>query len=317
MTATCVLGSGGLLGAALCRALRRTEADLFHPAERFCWDNVPVLSTQIAAAAHAFASQVGPADQWEIYWAAGVGTLSSTAESFVPETHALTLLLQLLQADPRLMATPGAIAFASSAGAIYAGSAEEIITENTAPAPTTAYAREKRRQEDLVRTFVCANSRATALIARISTLYGPSQATSKKQGLMTHIARCILRNQPIQIYVPYDTIRDYLTADDAATRMIGAVRGTREQPRAAIQIIASENPVTIAEIISIFRRISRRKPRVVTSASKLSALYARRVQFRSIVAPPPAPPRTLVVGIAQLLTAERAVFVRSAGDEVK
>lgn len=43
-----------------------------------------------------------------------------------------------------------------------------------------------------------------ALIARISMFYGPGQAKDKQQGLLAHIARCILRNQPIQIYVPYD-----------------------------------------------------------------------------------------------------------------
>ena len=318
MTIAWVLGSGGLLGTALSRALRRTPTELFCPTERFSWDNVPVLSAQITTAVQAFSAQVGPADRWEIYWAAGVGTMSSTAESFVPETHALTLLLQLLAADPHLQATPGAIGFASTAGAIYAGATDEIISENTAPAPTTDYAREKLRQEELVRAFVLTSNRASALIARISTLYGPSQASDKKQGLMTHIARCILRHQPIQIYVPFDTIRDYLSADDAATRMISAVHRAPEPPSATIQIIASEQPVTIAEIITIFARVARRKPRLVTSASKLSRLYTRRVQFRSIVGSEltDQPPQPLVVGIAQVFAAERSTFVRGANGRV-
>jgi len=316
MTKAWVLGSSGLLGSALCRSLRRNGTDLFVPADRFCWDNVAELSTQIAAAVEAFSSQIGATDRWEIYWAAGVGAMSSSAESLAPETRALSLLLQRLEDDSRLMGTSGTIAFASSAGAIYAESSDDIITENTEPTPTTDYAREKLRQEDLVRTFAIRNSRTNALISRISSLYGSGQATGKKQGLLTHIARSILRNRPIQIYVPYDTMRDYITADDAAATMIAALGNTNGNPRVLTKIVASEQPTTIAEIISVFRRIARRSPRIITSASKLSSLYARRVQFQSIVLPelPITPPQSLIIGIARLMTAERSAFVSRAGE---
>lgn len=312
MTIAWVLGSGGLLGAALCRALRSRGTELFSPDQRFCWDSGPELSFQIAAAVQAFASQGGTADRWEIYWAAGVGTMGSSADDLVPETQALALLLQFIESDSRLMAVSGSIAFASSAGAIYAGATDDIITENTSPAPTTAYAREKLRQEDLVRSFAMANCRMAAVLARISTLYGPGQATGKQQGLLAHIARSILRNRPVQIYVSYDTVRDYVDADDAAAEIVATLRIISEKPRVLVKIIASEQPVTIAEIVSIFKRVARRAPRIVTSASKLSGLYSRRVQFRSIVLPKMAgaPTKRLPVGIAQLMMAERSAFVR-------
>jgi UDP-glucose 4-epimerase len=154
----------------------------------------------------------------------------------------------------------------------------------------------------------------TALNARISTIYGPGQATVKQQGLLTHIARRILRNQPIQIYVPYDTIRDYIAVDDAARAITGALFLANQQPGVCTKIIASEKPTTIAEIISVFKRIARRGPLIVTSASKLTSLYARRVQFRSVVLTDGARPMvtSLAVGIAQLMVAERAAFVRSS-----
>lgn len=314
MTIAWVLGSNGLLGKALCRALLSNGSELFSPAERFHWDNDIELTTQITTAVQAFSAKVDETDQWEIYWAAGVGTMGSVAASFTPETQALSLLLQRLQSDPHLMATSGSFAFASSAGAIYAGSTDDIITENTVPAPTTDYAREKLLQENLVSAFTLANSRTTALIARISTLYGSGQAAGKKQGLLTHIARSILRNQPIQIYVPYDTIRDYITVGDAANAMIATLRSKNQKSQVTIKIIASEYPATIAEIISIFKRIARRKPLIVTSASKLSSLYSRRVQFRSMVfmKHPKTSATKLSVGIAQLMAAEREAFVRSA-----
>lgn len=310
-----VLGSSGLLGAALYRALRRNGTRLFSPIERFSWENGPELDAQFAAAVQAFSSQVTAADRWEIYWAAGVGTMGSRSEALAAETRALSSLLRLVASDPNFTAVSGALAFASSAGAIYAGASDEIITENSPPKPTTAYALEKLRQEDMVRSFSDANHGTAALIARISTLYGPGHSAGKKQGLLAHIARSLLRNQPIQIYVPYDTIRDYIAADDAAAEMVTALRATGGQPRVLIKLIASEHPVTIAEIISIFKKISRRHPRIVTSVNKLSGLYSRRLRFRSVVLPELTGvfTRGLPVGIAQLMISERSAFVRGSG----
>ena len=314
-----VLGSGGLLGAALCRTLRDQGAQLYHPVERFCWDRTPELIPQMTAAVTAFSAQTVVSDRWEIYWAAGIGTMSSPEDVLAPETRAITLLFELLHANARLMDMPGAVAFASSAGAIYAASSDAVITELTPPTPTTAYAREKLKQEELVRSFVVENPKMSALVARISTLYGPGQANGKQQGLLVHIARCILRNRPIQIYVPYDTIRDYVAADDAANLMVTTLRANNKQARLLTKIIASEYPTTIAEIVSIFKRIARRAPQIVTSANRQSALYTRRIQFRSIVLPKCAgiPTKSLLIGIAQLMAAERAAFVRGAGVEAR
>ena len=59
MTVAWVLGSTGLLGSALCRALRCRETALFSPAERFRWGSEPELALQMAAAVGAFAARVG------------------------------------------------------------------------------------------------------------------------------------------------------------------------------------------------------------------------------------------------------------------
>jgi UDP-glucose 4-epimerase len=312
MTVAWVLGGTGLLGTALSRTMRDTGTALFLPAQRFSWHSESELPQQMATAVRAFALRAGTADGWEIHWAAGTGTMGSAAAALAAETRALALLLELLSTEAGLMARPGSLSFASSAGAIYAGATDDVITENTAPAPTTAYAEVKLRQEDLVRGFVAAHPGTSALIARISTLYGAGQATGKNQGLLGHMARCILRNQPIQIYVPYDTIRDYIDADDAAVAMVGTLRATRSNPQLLTRIIASESPATIAEIVAIFKRLTRRAPRIVRSANRLSSLYSRRVQFRSVVASDYArvPGKRLPVGIAQVMMAERLVFTR-------
>lgn len=311
MTIAWVVGSGGLLGTALCRQLRGEGIQLLSLGERFDWGEEAKLQQQFFAATQKFAEAAIIEGSWQVYWAAGVGTFRSTHSDLACETRALASLLNLIQGNPTLSITPGAFAFSSSAGAIYAGSNEEINSEKSDPTPTTAYAFEKLKQEDMVNSFVRSNKNTTALLARLSTIYGSGQSRGKQQGLLAHIARCILRNQPIQIYVPYDTIRDYIAADDAAAGMIAALCANCDQSRIAIKIIASERPTTIAEIVSIFKRITRRAPRIVTSANKLSTVYSRRVQFHSVVMPECTPQSrtSLLIGIAQILAAERAAFL--------
>lgn len=314
MTTAWVIGAHGLLGTALQRSLKRNGVRLFEPVERFCWRNEAELYKQLITAVKAFVDFTGDCDNWQIYWAAGIGTMSSTEEELSTETRTLATVLKLIESEPALMAVDGNLSFSSSAGAIYAGASDEIITENTEVAPTTGYAREKLKQEALISDFAYNNSRVTVLLARISTLYGPEQATGKRQGLLAHIARCLLRNQSVHIYVPFDTIRDYITADDAASAIGAAMDVLSGNYGVFIKIIASEHPTTIAEIISVFKRIARRKPRIVSSASKLSSLYTRRIQFQSITVPinERMLKTSLLIGISQLMDAERSAFTRTS-----
>lgn len=307
-----IIGAGGLLGSALAHALRAPDERLFVPECQLAWSDAPRLLTQFDAAVRAFAANVAATDAWEVYWAAGIGTLASRPGEMMPETAAIKVFLQLLERQASLRAAPGAIGFASSAGAIYAGALDTVINEDTPVAPTTPYAHAKLEQEALLRDFTEHQKNVHTLTARISTLYGAGQSFGKKQGLLTHIARCIMRNKPIQIFVPFDTIRDYITATDAAARMILALRQPHGATRYAIQVVASENPTTIAEILATFKRVSRRTPRVVTSVNQHALLYSRRVQFRSTALHEPHdwPSTSLIVGIGQLLQAERLQFAQ-------
>ena len=313
MTAVWVVGSNGLLGSALQRVLQRRNDHVFTPAGRFNWGNESELNIQLEMTVKAFVAFVGNGNKWQIYWAAGIGNFASTEAELATETQTLSTLLKLIESEAKLTTTEGGLAFSSSAGAIYAGAKDDVISENTAVSPTTDYAKEKLKQEKLLTNFGKKNNKVTILLARISTLYGPGQADGKRQGLLAHIARCILRNQSVNIYVPLDTIRDYITADDAASIMVASLSEIRGSSGAHTKIIASEKATTIAEIISVFKRIARRRPRIVASASKLSSLYTRRIQFKSIVIPVDKKllKTSLLVGVAQVLSAERFALTRS------
>ncbi|MBK1641389.1 hypothetical protein CKO12_05765 [Chromatium okenii] len=308
-----VIGSGGLLGSALCRVLQANGTKLFFPTERFCWDNVSILKNQISLSVEVFAMHLSDSDQWEIYWSAGIGTMSSQADELVQETNALSVLLRAIKTHPRLSVQYGSVVFASSAGALYAGASDDVITEETPITQNSNYAREKLVQEDMLRSIILSNSQLTVLIARISTLYGQNSSIGKKQGLISHMARCVIQHKPIHIYVPFDTIRDYINVNDAAVLIVMTLRFLDKKLGVVTKIIASEKPTSVAEIVSVFKKVAKRSPLVVTSANSLGDAYTRRVQFRSVVAPFSShlSQTNLVVGISQVLAAERIAYAKN------
>lgn len=306
-----VIGAGGMLGSALERSLARGGVRRFVAAQRIAWDSDDQASMQLDAATTAFAAAVALAGaQWQIYWAAGVGTMGSPRGALARETRLFERLLASIGSQPALAHAQGTLLLASSAGAIYAGSSAEVVTEATAIAPTTDYAHQKLEQEQLLAGFVAARPACAALVARITTLYGPQAVAGKRQGLIAEMARRIVRNQAVNIYVPLDTIRDYLAVDDAADALAASVQSISGRAGVLTRIFASGQATTISEITAIFRKVAHRRPLIISSGSTLTQLYKRRIQFRSLQPPIETgrPPTSLVVGIARVLAAERLAF---------
>lgn len=316
MTKAWVIGEGGLLGSALRKALLRAGAGIFTPAQRFCWHEESELKLRISRAIAEFSKLAGNNDDtWQIYWAAGTGTMASHEDELAIESNALKFLLKELKINCANMLSRGTIFFASSAGAVYAGSHEELINEKTIVKPINAYGREKLKQEELLSDF--GESNCTVFIARITTLYGVGQRNGKQQGLISLLARNYLRNIPVQIYVPFDTIRDYITADDASEEIVAHMFALQGKYGTFEKIVASEEATTIAEIISTFKKVVKRNPRIITCRSNKSRYYAKRILFRSTLkfCDKRNKKTSLLVGIAQVVEAERLQYIRNETNE--
>jgi UDP-glucose 4-epimerase len=309
-----VLGSGGMLGAAVIRNLLRcAEVHVFRYEDPFDWASLAHIREQFQWATQEFFAELSGGDDWEIYWAAGVGTMGASKPDLDGETAALGAFLSALHDQLPQCLARGVIAYASSAGALYAGCTDFEISETSVVTGGNDYARTKLCQEKMLEDFVMAFDRVQLLVARFSTLYGPGQAIDKRQGLLTHVARCALRHQPIEIFVPLDTSRDYLFVDDAACDWIEAA-GTlfRHSGKAMVKIIAAERSVTISEIVATFNRLLKKQLRIVCSRNILSSQYAQRVSYRSIVPRAEGANRnrhTLLEGAAELLRSERMIYI--------
>ena len=306
-----VIGAGGLLGSHLRAELQaQSGIELFIPSALFSWDKSETLLQQFEVAVEDFARIVAAEDEWMIFWAAGIGTMHSTDQDLAGETYFFTHFVQLVL-HSNLNLSKGVFQFASSAGALYAGSADGVITESSPVFPINPYAREKLKQEQILENAVLKNSQLTVLVTRISTLYGNRVKQISNQGLLAKISHQVVRNQAIHIYVPLETMRDYIHAQDAASCIVKTTLSIRQKGGGFyMKLVASEKAYSIAEIIAIFKRAAHKNIKVIHYAIPTAAYYQKNIQYRSrfLKNDLDMSARNLLIGIAQLLQSERLLY---------
>ena len=280
-----VVGRGGLLGSSVERAL---GPGAWRPERPLAWSSREGLADSTADAVRGFAARLGAisGDGWSLFWCAGAGVVGSSAAELESENTSLRLFLDRLDTEPRLMDLPGRIFLASSAGGVYGGSLGRPLTEDTTPRPISDYGRAKLAQEETLLSWARGRPRVSTLVGRLANLYGPGQSLDKPQGLISHMSRCLIFGVPVHVYVPLDTIRDYLYAGDAGRRVVaGLERLSREAPerRHVTKIYASERETSVAGLIGAFRRLGKRQLRVVSGLHPVGTQQPARLQFRSTV----------------------------------
>jgi UDP-glucose 4-epimerase len=285
VTATAwVLGASGLLGTAVTRALRADPGiDSIHAAP-MDWNDQQHFERQAGTALDAIAS--GDED-WTIYWCAGAGVVGTSQQVFDGEFEQLKRFLVILGAHlQRNPASRGRLFYASSAGAVYAGSIDPPFTEQTVPRAISPYGEAKLRAEQALQEFA-ADRGFSVLVGRISNLYGPDQSLDKAQGIISQLCKSTITGVPTNIYVSLDTIRDYINADDCAGLVIDATRrlrsGAEHEGEFRIKILASHQAVTLGAILGIFRSIFKRRPNAMIGSSPNAAFQVRDLSLRSIV----------------------------------
>ena len=199
-------------------------------------------------------------------------------------------LAELLVDEP-VLARRGTLFLASSAGGVYAGSPARHPFDEESPVRAIApYGHAKLAQEEHF-TRAAEAGGVDLVLGRLSNLYGPGQNLSKPQGLVAHVGKAALRRQPISIYVPLDTIRDYLFVTDAARMVVGAVERREEARRrgdgrtTVTKIFASEVETTVASVLGTWRRVLRRPLRVALASDPIGSVQPRTLAFRSHVWP--------------------------------
>jgi len=292
-----VVGRGGLLGRHVESALRGAEpgTDAWRPELPIGWHSSESASADLEREATAFLAHAARLGRpWRLLWCAGAGVVATSSSTLHQETLLLSRFLDAVAdrlSRNQALAEAGTLFFASSAGGVYAASGVPPPFDELSPVGALApYGREKLAQEELF-ARVASSCDVDVLVGRFSNLYGPGQTISKPQGLIAHVGRAALRHEPVSIYVPLDTIRDYLFAADAGRMVTDAVKRREKSrregapPGTTTKIFASEVETTVASVLRAWRQALRRPLRVSFSGSPVGRLQPRVLSFRSRVWP--------------------------------
>lgn len=310
-----VVGRGGLLGSCVERAI---ASPVWRPERPIVWNDPVQLRESIADAVRGFRTRLAEEsrDGWCVYWCAGNGVVGTSPDRLAAETASLRFFLERLGAalDSSQIIMSGRVFLASSAGGVYGGSAAHPVTEATPPRPISDYGRAKLEQEAALRDWALARPTVSTLVGRLSNLYGPGQQLDKPQGLISHMSRCLIFGVPVRIYVPLDTIRDYLFAEDAAMSIVAGMArlglAALDGGQHVTKVYGSGNETTVAGLIGVFRQIAKRHLRVVSGLAAARSQQPARLQFRSMIWPdqPDLPRTELLDGVNRVHRHQLALF---------
>jgi UDP-glucose 4-epimerase len=314
-----LIGAGGFLGSHVRSALLShiPRAALWTPKPaRFSWSDPIRLTEELASAVDAFADAVRERmTPWGLLWCAGIGVVSSSAEALKTEHSCWVQLLDLIgeRLVRRLPDLPGAVFLASSAGGVYGGNTEFLLTEATLPQPNTVYGQHKLLMEEVLAGFGAASPNVSSLIGRISSLYGVGQNLRKAQGIIAHLSRCMIYRHPVNIYVSLDTKRDYLYAADCADQICASFNRLFAECSGStlVKILAAEELTSLARIKGIFFTMAKRRPLIV-SAQPRQRTQTTSLNFRSEIWRdlPGIPTTDLAIGIRLVHQYQLGLFRR-------
>lgn len=250
-----VIGAGGLLGSEVI-ACARGRGDTVFACTPVPWadpgQTVETIRTDAFALRRRLSEPSHLNSRWGIVWAAGHATTSSSEEQTGRELETFRSSLRAI--NDVLSTTPGGtLVLASSAGGVYAGGSNPPFTSQSDEAPLGVYGRLKVAQERAAREIL--NPSIAVLITRIANLYGPGQDLSKLQGLISRLALTSVTKQPLTMFVPLDTLRDFITANDAAQRLIHWL--DTDNQRLSVRVIASGQAVSLGYVINVLKDITR------------------------------------------------------------
>ena len=275
---TWTIGAGGLVGQAIAKATKSG-----FPAVPIPWTDSRACQEVLTTAAQTFLDSVGE-EPWCVIWAAGSGTVGTDKQTLEEETRTVRgfaeMFVRLLSSRSTRL-SPGLCVLISSAGGVYAGTPKPPYSSTSVPEPISDYGRAKLAQEEIWTSSFGGIS--PTLVARLSNVYGEAQRIEKRQGLISQLAYSAATRQPLHIYVPLDTVRDYIHTDDAAKLIAGHIAdryGSRHLTRKADTVlVASGEGTSIATLIRMMTNVCHRKVPIAAAANESATRQARDSRF--------------------------------------
>lgn len=155
--------------------------------------------------------------------------------------------------------------FFSSGGTVYGNSLKPISEENILH-PMTLYSRSKTREEEVIQ-----ESDLDYLILRLSNPYGGYQISGKRQGVIPILIRKAYQNDPFEMWIDGDSIRDYFYITDLAQAIRLLIQ--KEISREIINV-GSGIGTSLNEVIHLTQEATGHPIRIVPKSSDVPVVRA-------------------------------------------
>lgn len=278
------------MGTAIARSARNAGYSIFegHPIP---WSNPSIrLETMLNAAEQFghFASGRTPL----IIWAAG-------ADGVVPrqdegEVESFKDFVRSISSTPLL--SRANVVVSSSAGGVYGASSNPPFSVSSPIAAANPYGANKIAIEAIANAELPRSMKVH--IARITNLFGPWPGP--RQGLVNRMCTAAATRKALQIYVPLDTVRDYIYVDDAAELLL--MESAATDSCRSVSLIGSGENCSVGQVIKTVTDVTHRKVPI-----SLAHLESTKLQPRDLRMSPswrerdfPFTPKSLAEGIKLL-----------------
>jgi UDP-glucose 4-epimerase len=191
-----------------------------------------------------------------IIWAAGADGVERSSKSQLTELESFKdFALAISAVEPLHDAR---VVICSSAGGVFSGASDPPFSADSPVSAINDYGRKKIAIEELAGATL--SSHFSLHLARITNLYGPW--SGPRQGLINRLCTAAATRKALQIYVPLETVRDYIYVDDAARLIfmeLAKVDAAGRNGYLSISIIGSGENSSVGNVISTVARVTRRK----------------------------------------------------------
>jgi len=269
-----ILGHGGFLGSALAREASLIGYRVFTKVPVPWGDETERLSTLVSLATD-FA-EFAKGSVIRIIWAAGS---QGVADSQPGVSAELDSFRDFVTAISGVQALQGArVTVVSSAGGVYSGSSAPPFTALSPVMAINQYGRNKIAVEEVAVGQLSTGFRLH--IARVTNLYGPWPGP--RQGLINRLCTAAATREALQIYVPLDTVRDYIYVGDAAQLILfelNRVADSEGSKLGSVSLIGSGENTSIGSAIATVSNVTRRKVPVTMAVLDSTHLQPRDLRM--------------------------------------
>jgi nucleoside-diphosphate-sugar epimerase len=224
--------------------------------------------------------------EWEItkspidlVWAAGKSNNSSNQATLGFEIEIVENFLKNLSNSGLKLKSLNLI---SSAGSIFGGYDNELISNNTLPKPISLYGKSRLDIESKFTDYAKVNG-IVLNIFRLTNVFGFKQTLKSNSGLLSHLISANLTRKELNIFVPLYVEQDYIDVDFVSRNLSQILGKSKSSEKLVNTYIFSRNQShSIAEMISLIDKFMGRKTPYVTQ--EISSGFERQSNLRFQVA---------------------------------